>query len=279
VAPRFATPPCSSAPDASTQRDPTMSLPIMVCRICEIFLLREASSDSNPPVDEPPPKTSKPEPGRQKTMARARDSSLPEDHIGALRPLGAHQVWPAGTILFRQGDRPDQLFVIDAGEVELIDETAGGRRIVQIVYAGSSIGDLPVLLETPCLYTAVTRTKTTTLSYSRETVSALLEADPQSCFLWLRLLSRRLDQGYRRHVTPAGHHALQRLSHFLIDEVEIRGVTRIDLTQRELASTLALGRQTVSRELGRLELLGLVERGRGQVRILDQEGLRALLRR
>ena len=181
-------------------------------------------------------------------------------------------------MLFRQGDRPEQFFVIDAGEVELIDETVRGRRrIIQIVHAGSSIGDLPVLLETPCLYTAVTRTETTTLGYSRETVSALLEADPQSCFLWLRILSQRLDQGYRRYVTPAGRTALERLSRFLADEIETCGVTRVELTQRELASALALGRQTVSRELGRLERLGLVERGRGQVRILDAAGLRSLI--
>lgn len=53
----------------------------------------------------------------------------------------------------------------------------------------------------------------------------------------------------------------------------------VRLTQRDLASVLGLGRQTVSRELGKLELLGLVRRGRGQVRVLDPEGLRALLPR
>jgi uncharacterized membrane protein len=49
------------------------------------------------------------------------------------------------------------------------------------------------------------------------------------------------------------------------------------LTQRELASALGIGRQTVSRELAKLEQLGLFERGRGLVRILDPNGLQALL--
>jgi CRP/FNR family transcriptional regulator len=202
-----------------------------------------------------------------------------DDDLGALRPFGERKEWSPGATLFLQGDRPQQLFVIEQGEVQLIDESAHERRIVQIVYAGSSVGDLPVLLETPCLYTAVARSPTTTLGFTRETVSTLLDANPQICFLWLRILSRRLDHGYRRFVKLPGRSALHRLSHYLVDEVDTRGVASLNLTQRELASTLGIGRQTVSRELGELELLGLVKRGRGQLRIVDPNGLRELLPR
>ena len=230
-------------------------------------------------MDKPSSQSPESLPGPHQTVGSDHASLLREDDLGALRPFGERKEWPAGAMLFRQGDRPEQLFVIEQGEVELIDESAHERRIIQIVPAGSSVGDLPVLLETPCLYTAVTRGATTTLGFSRETVRTLLEANPQICFLWLRILSRRLEHGYRRFVKLPGRPALQRLSHYLVDEVDTRGATSLDLTQRELASTLGLGRQTVSRELGKLELLGLVKRGRGQVRIIDPDGLRALLPR
>jgi CRP-like cAMP-binding protein len=212
-------------------------------------------------------------------MRREDFEALPEDDLGALRQFGERKTWPPGATLFRQSGQPDALFVIEQGEVELVYETKHERLIVQIVRAGSSIGDLPVLLETPYLYTAVTRTETTTLGFNLDTVRTLLEIDPQICFLWLRLFSRRLERGYRRLVGIAGRSAGQQLAHFLLLEAEDGDSTTVVLTQQELASALGLGRQTVSRELARLDQLGLVERSRGRVRILDPKGLQALLPR
>lgn len=206
-----------------------------------------------------------------------KDLEASPGDLGALRRFGARNTWPSGATLFRQGGEPHTLFVIEQGEVELVHETKHERLIVQIVRAGGSVGDLPVLLETPYLYTAVTRTETTTLDFDLEKVRSLLEIDPQLCFLWLRLLSRRVDLGYRRLVGTTGRTAGQRLAHFLLHEAEDTESAIVALTQRELASALGLSRQTVARELARLEQLGLVERGRGHVQIVDESGLRGLL--
>jgi CRP/FNR family transcriptional regulator, cyclic AMP receptor protein len=212
----------------------------------------------------------------RRTVRSEHLDALPDD-LGALRRFGARKTWPSGAILFRQGGEPHTLFVIEEGEVELVHETKHERLIVEIVRAGGSVGDLPVLLETPYLYTAVTRTETTTLDFDLEKVRSLLEIDPQLCFLWLRLLSERVDRGHRRLVGTTGRTAGQRLAHFLVREAEDAGSASVTLTQRELASALGLSRQTVARELGRFEQLGLVERGRGHVRVLDEDRLRALL--
>jgi CRP-like cAMP-binding protein len=226
-----------------------------------------------------PPSPGSPEFARslRGTVPREDFETLPDDALGALRRFGARKAWPAEAILFHQGGQPHTLFVIEQGEVELVYETKHERLIVQIVRAGASVGDLPVLLETPYLYTAVTRTETTTLGFDLKTVRSLLEIDPQICFLWLRLLSRRLDRGDRRFLGIAGRSAGQRLASFLLQEADDAGSASVVLNQRDFASALGLGRQTVSRELGRLEQLGLVERGRGRVRIVDEDGLRALL--
>jgi hypothetical protein len=94
--------------------------------------------------------------------------------------------------------------VIEQGEVKLIDESAHERpRVVQIVYAGSSVGDLPVLLETACLYTAVTRRETTTLGFSRERFSALLEANPFVTFA-SRSALQRIRTARQPSISPSG---------------------------------------------------------------------------
>ena len=128
----------------------------------------------------------------------------------------------------------------------------------------------------PCLYTAVARSKTTTLGVQPRDLQVLARGRPPVCLVWLRIISRRLDHGYRLFVAVAGRSALERLSHYIVAEVEARGAPHLDLTQRELASALGVSRQTVSRELRTLELLGLVKRGRRLVRVVDVEGLRTL---
>jgi CRP-like cAMP-binding protein len=201
------------------------------------------------------------------------------DDLETLRPFGLRRSWPAGATLLRQGQHPPLLYVIERGEVALWDESGAGRRLVQIVHAGASIGDLPALLDEPCLYTAVTRVETDTLAFSREMVHDLLELDPQICFLWLRLLARRLEPGYPRNVALAGRSAVERLGLFILNELEETGGSSIELTQTELASATGLSRQRVSGVLGALERLGVLERHRGGLRVLDTERLREMFPR
>ena len=53
----------------------------------------------------------------------------------------------------------------------------------------------------------------------------------------------------------------------------------IGIAQTDLAATLALSRQTVSRMLGQLEREGLIECRRGLIGIRDLQGLRKRLPR
>lgn len=215
----------------------------------------------------------------QRTTTPEDFEALPEDDVDALRPFAARQEHAAGAALFRQGERPQAIFIIEQGEVELVYATRFERLIVQILRAGSSLGDLAVLLGTPYPYTAVARARTTTLSVGVDTVAKLIETHPEICFRWLRLVARRLERAYRRLVEMAGKSAFEQVVHFLVDEVEERKSLSIELTQKDVAGTLALSRQTVSRVLGELEQQGLIERRRREIRILDPERLRSRLPR
>jgi len=218
-------------------------------------------------TEDPPP------PGSPQPLEAA------DDELARLRPFGLPTRFPPGATLFRQGERPQRVYVIEHGEVALWDESRPQRRLVQVVHAGASVGDLPVLLDQPSLYTAVARVETQTLAFSRATVDDLLELDPKICFLWFRLLARRLDPGYQRNIALAGRSALERLGRFLLQELQASGDPWVELTQAELASALGLSRQRVSRVLGALERLGVVEQERGGVRVLAPDRLRELLPR
>jgi len=228
-------------------------------------------------VAEPPPGSPDFARWLRHTLRPEDFETLPGDDVDALRPFAVPETHPPGTALLRQGCAPEAFFVIEEGEVELVYETRLERLIVMIVGAGASIGDLPVMLETPYPYSAVTRRWTTTLRFGLEAMQTLIELHPHICYRWLRVLSRRMARTQRRLVELTGRSAFEQLILFLLHEAEERESPVVELTQKELAEALTLSRQTVSRVLGLLEREGVIERGHRQVEIRELERLRRYL--
>ena len=207
-------------------------------------------------------------------MAREDFEELPADDLGALRPFATRHTYSAGTTLFRQGDQPSALLVLERGEVELVHQTRSERLVVQILYAGSSVDHLAILLGTSYPYSAVALSEATVLRLRLDTVRALEQLCPEIAFRWVRLLAHALDRAHQRLLEMAGRSALEQVSHLLLHEAAEREEPVVELTQEELAATHALSRQTVSRAFHHLAGEGAISPGRRCVRVLDFEKLR-----
>jgi CRP-like cAMP-binding protein len=212
-------------------------------------------------------------------MAKEDFEGLPDDDLGALRPFATRHSYSAGTTLFRQGDPPKALLVLERGEVELVYQTRSERLVVQILYAGSSVDHLAILLGVPYHYSAVTLSESTLLRLRLDTVRTLEQLFPEIAFRWVRLLAHALDRAHQRLLELAGRSALEQVSHLLLHEAAEREEPVVELTQEELAAALALSRQTVSRALRVLADEHVIRQERRRIRVLDLEELRARLPR
>jgi CRP/FNR family transcriptional regulator len=212
-------------------------------------------------------------------MTQEDFEGLPADDVEALRRFAIRTTCPPGTTLFGQGDRPRELLIIERGELELVYETRSERLVVQILYAGSSVDHLAILLDIPYPYSAVTLSEATLLRLRLDTISTLEELFPEIGFRWLRLLAHALDRAHQRVLEMAGKSALEQVSHLLLHESTERDAPVVELTQQELAATLALSRQTVSRALHDLAQEAAIKQERRRIRLLDREKLREHLPR
>lgn len=210
-------------------------------------------------------------------MTKEDFQGLPDDDLGALRRFATRRTYSPGTTLFRQGERPHALLVLERGEVELVYQTRSERLVVQILYAGSSVDHLAILLGIPYPYSAVTLSEATLLRLRLDTLRTLEQLFPEIAFRWLRLLAHALDRAHQRLVEMAGRSALEQVSHLLLHEAAEREEPVVELTQEELAATLALSRQTVSRALHDLAQDNVIKQGRRRIRILDLGKLRERL--
>lgn len=212
-------------------------------------------------------------------MTREDFDGLPGSDVEALRRFGTRSTYPPGTTLFRQGDPPEDIMILERGEIELVNETKAERLVLQILHAGTPVDHLAVILNVPYRYSAVTLTEATVLRLRLDTLSALEELFPEIGFRWLTLLAHTLDRAYQRVEELAGKSAHEQVVHLLLHESAESNEPTIDLTQDEVAATLALSRQTVSRVLHDLAGEQAIKRERRRIRILDQEKLQAHLPR
>lgn len=213
------------------------------------------------------------------TMSREDFDALPADDVEALRGFATLRTYPPGATLFRQGDRPTELFIIDQGQLELVYERRFERLVVQIVHGGSTIDEPAFVLGIPYSYSAVALSEATVLCFRLDTIAALSELYPEICARWLRLMAHTLVRVYQRFLELGGKSAVEQVVHFLVHEATVRDALTVDLTQDEVAATLGLSRQTVSRALRDLADEKLVRRERRRVSILDLEKLEARLPR
>ncbi len=208
-------------------------------------------------------------------MTQKDFEGLPADDVEALRRFATRRTYAPGTTLFRQGDQPRELLIIERGELELVYDTRADRLVVQILYAGSSVDHLAILLDTPYSYSAVTLTDATLLRLRLDTIRALEELFPEIAFRWLGLLAHALDRAHQRVLEMAGKSALEQVSRLLLNDLAERKEPTLELTQEEFAATLALSRQTISRALRDLANEGAIKTERRSIRLLDVEKLRA----
>jgi CRP/FNR family transcriptional regulator len=208
-------------------------------------------------------------------MTQADFEGLPGDDVEALRRFATRRTYAPGTTLFRQGDPPRELLIIERGELELVYETRSERLVVQLLYAGSSVDHLAILLDIPYPYSAVTLSDATLLRIRLDTIGTLEELFPEIAFRWLRLLAHALDRAHQRVLEMAGKSALEQVSRLLLHDLAERNEPTLELTQEELAATLALSRQTVSRAFRDLASEGAIKPERRSIRLLDLEKLQA----
>ena len=94
---------------------------------------------------------------------------------------------PAGETLLAEGLRAGKLFVLEDGEVEIVK---GEFHIAAISQAGTVLGDISVLLDTP--HTATVRTTTPCRFYVIDTPDEFFRAHPEVALDVARLLAERL---------------------------------------------------------------------------------------
>lgn len=205
-------------------------------------------------------------------VGRADSAPLREEDVVSLAEYLEHRESARGSVLFKQGEPQEGVWVLRSGTIEL--SVANGTRplVVQVLRPGDVEGDIALLLGTPPPYAARAINEVVCLFVAAESFERLLIDRPAVARRWLSSIASRLARSHMRIVELLGRPLTTQVAALLLDEAVD---DRVRLPQRTLAAMLGVHRQALNRTVRAFEEQGLVELGYGTILLRDLFALRA----
>lgn len=118
--------------------------------------------------------------------------SLPAPRLKLVALMGERLQFEPGTVIIREGERPEGVYFILEGEVELLHERHDGSAKRFQFETGSIFGDVPILSDQTYIGDAVAKTQVWALRLPKDLFFELLGTVPDFCIAVARDLASRL---------------------------------------------------------------------------------------
>lgn len=207
---------------------------------------------------------------------------LEPKHLSLLADMATLQHYRKGQTIFYRGDPGNAMYILVKGSVRLTlpSETAA-EVLVAVLRPGEHFGELAVLDGRPRYVTAVAAEASSVLAIYRDRLVAFLQAHAEASLQVALSLCGRL-----RHITEllADMAFLDLLSRLAKRLCQLAGISpgssadpvEVHVSQEALADMVGATREAVNKQLARLREMGLIETGRGHLRIVRPVRLLAM---
>lgn len=173
--------------------------------------------------------------------------------------------FPAGTVLFREGERGDTMYVVQSGKVRITKEGADGHKTLAILGPGEFLGEMAILNDKPRTATATVDVDARMLVLDARTFEQMVVSNTEIAVRLIKKMSRRLDSALALVEILMHRDPKARVILGLSREAEGLGVEREDgsvfvpISLQGLADNVGLQANEVSEVLKRLSRLSMVE--------------------
>ena len=175
------------------------------------------------------------------------------------------KAFPAGTVLFEQGQVGQVMYVICTGEIEISRRVGERQTVLAVLPAGEFLGEMSLINNRPRSATARVVTDARVLEIDSHTFEAMIHGSTEIAIRLIKKLAIRLDETDRQIEVLLFRDPNSRVVHYLRQESE-RGTAALEgiavkLTETEIAERLGLSKSEVETVISRLERAKLISRG------------------
>ncbi|MGH3937500.1 MAG: Crp/Fnr family transcriptional regulator [Pseudonocardiaceae bacterium] len=197
--------------------------------------------------------------------------ALPGADVAALADHLVVRTLRPGQLVFAADQRPDGVWIVRSGAVELVVQTGRNPEKPQVMRDGDVFGDIPLLLDSVSPYYSRALRDTTCLWLAAQDFLWLLADRPAITRLWLHSCAVRYVDSQERLLRLLDGSLTQRTAALLLCEARA-GV--VALPQATLAAMVGSKRPSVNRVLRMFQQQGLITLNYGRLSILDEARLR-----
>ena len=172
--------------------------------------------------------------------------------------------YPAGSVLFREGEESSAMYVVQRGEVELVRRGRSSSRLLAVVPAGEFFGEMGLINGRPRAATARVRKDARLLVIDGETFEAMIRSKSEIAIRMITTMSWRLERANNQVelllLKDTNHRVVQCLRQLAEepDAVADGSVVHIPITLDDLAVRVTLPVDEVADILQRLAMARLV---------------------
>lgn len=188
--------------------------------------------------------------------------------------------FPAGTVLFQEGARGEEMYIIQSGKVKISKRIRGVEKTLAMLEKGEFFGEMAILNDKPRSATAETVAESEMLVIDRKTFESLLRSNVEIAVRFIKRLAERLREADEQMEALMIKDNTSRLVNMLAKKVkEQKKAGELTIGIEELAGLAGIERQQARIIVEKLASVKIVELANGDtLRILNQEQVDRLLK-
>jgi CRP/FNR family transcriptional regulator, cyclic AMP receptor protein len=179
-----------------------------------------------------------------------------------------------GDVLFREGDEPDQLYVVDSGRIAIANRSPDGREsVMALMERGDLFGEMGLLDGLGRSAEARALEPSVVLAIPYEPVRTVYEEQPQLLWAVVALLAGRLRSMDVALADSVFLDVTGRTAKRLLEMADGEDDFVLPVTQEELAGMVGASRERVNKAIASFVRLGWIEQADRRYRILQRDEL------
>ncbi|MGM9940382.1 MAG: Crp/Fnr family transcriptional regulator [Bulleidia sp.] len=200
---------------------------------------------------------------------------LPEHIQQELMVSARHINRPKGYLFAQDGDPVSSIIIIRSGSVRTCRiDLSGNEYILDVLHDGQAIWHDMFLKNAVYHYSIIANSDVSVCEIERSIFMEVLNRHPESYMHIIEMLSTELTAAKEKVLLLSIRSPLVRLCGFLLDQYDKSEDGMIRFRLEDIASTICLRPETISRCLRSMEKFGLIERkGQGKIAILNPYGI------
>ncbi len=215
--------------------------------------------------------------GRLCTSKISIFAALDEEAQQNLVRVAQRRDFKRGEAVFRAGDPADSILIVRFGRVKLSRAAPDGQEIVMAILSqGDVTGEQTLYSGETRGVDATALEESGTCLISVSAIADLVLRRPDLGVRLLRSVGRKLSDAQRLVEILSRRHAQARLAGFLLLQAERAADGAVELSHEDIAASVNLSRETVTRKLATLEKEGAIcLPGYRRIQLRDPSALRA----